>query len=74
LAEQAKTLFVPQINAGLQADSDRAFRQSLQQAADVAADSENLVYELDIIHAASDELVDFLQHGIHTTFTIFVAE
>ncbi len=56
---RSSRVLVPEVDAGLKADRDGTVGDRFEQLADLFADAEDLVDEVDVVHAAGDELVDF---------------
>src|SRR5215472_4532953 len=73
-AQQLQRFLVPEIDAGLTTDLYRTFCNLLQQAADVCANSENFVDEINVADAAGDQRIHFPEHGIHAALAKFIAE
>ena len=56
--EEIEGLFIPEIDAGLEADGDGTGGDGFEQRANLLADAEDLVDEVDVVDAARDELID----------------
>ena len=73
-AQQVEAVFVPEIDARLQADRDLTVGKLLQKAVNIASYPENLIYEVDVRDASRNQGIDFLQNGVHIALAILVAE
>src|SRR5215831_4889163 len=73
-AQQVQSFFVPEIDARLKADLHRTPGNAFQQAAHVLSNTKDLVDEIDVLNAAGNQRVHFLEHRIHGALAEFVAE
>src|SRR5215471_16279679 len=73
-AQQVQAVFIPQIDSSLKADFDWPLRHALQQPANVRADAKDFVNEIDVLHAASNQGIDFLENSFHVALAKFVAK
>src|SRR5713226_1818876 len=64
-AEKIKSFFIPEINASLEADLDRALGNSFQQAMNILPNTENFIDEIDVLDPARNQRIHFLENCIN---------
>ena len=73
-SEQVERLFIPEIDSGLKTERDGAVGELFKQCTDLLADAEDLVDEVDVVDAASDELIDLGKDLSEVALAVFVTE
>src|SRR5437764_8303908 len=73
-AQQVQSLFIPQVNARLETDFYVPFGDAFQQAKHVLSYSEDLINEVDILHAPADQGIHLLQDRLYMALAEFIAK
>src|SRR5216684_7659337 len=73
-AKKIKSFFIPEIDARLEADFHRTLGNPFEQAKNIFAHAENLIDEIDILDAARNQRIHFLQHRVNAALAEFVTK
>ena len=72
--QQIQRLFIPQIDARLEADIHIPLGYPFQQFPNVLSHAKDLIDEVDVVHTSINQPIHFLQHLIHITLAKLVSE
>src|SRR5579864_5661463 len=73
-AKKVQSFFIPEIDARLKSDFYRTLSDAFEQAINILADAENLVDEINVLDAARNQRIHFLQNGLNAALPEFIAE
>ena len=73
-AQKIQSFFIPEIDARLEANLYRTLSNAFQQATHVLADAEDFIDEIDVLHAARNQRIHFLENGVNAALAEFIAK
>src|SRR5882724_1870682 len=73
-AQQIQSFFIPEIDAGLEANLHRTLGNSFQQAMNVLPNTENFIDEIDVLDPTRNQRIHFLEHCINAALAEFIAK
>ena len=73
-AKKIQGLFIPEIDARLKADLYRTLSNAFEQTSHILADAEDFIDEINILDAACDQGIHFLENGVDAALAEFIAK
>src|SRR5579871_3522019 len=73
-AKKIQSFFIPEINARLKADLYRTLSNALQQTTNIFTDPKDFIDEINVLDAARDQRIHFLENGMHAALAEFIAK